>query len=116
MILSPPVAVLVAPAPLPAILPGLYIAQQMEVGAALELSPDGRFRYQLDYGAASESAEGRWTAAGGVLLLTSDRFAGAFNKEREFKREPLIVNVNRLELRRYETVIRFIREEGPSRR
>ena len=110
---TPPVA-LVAPAPLSVTMPGLYVAHQMEVGAALELSPDGSFRYQLDYGAVSESAEGRWIAVDGVVLLTSDRFAGAFNNEREFRREPLIVDGPTLTLRRYDTVIRFTRDESPS--
>ena len=40
----------------PASMAGLYQAQQMEVGAALELQKNGHFRYQLDYGAVSESA------------------------------------------------------------
>ena len=36
----------------------------MEVGAALELQKNGHFRYQLDYGAVSEHAEGDWTFDG----------------------------------------------------
>lgn len=51
---------------------GFYQAHQMEVGAALELSTNGRFRYQLDYGAVSESGEGRWTSDGKSVVLTSD--------------------------------------------
>lgn len=50
---------------------GLYQARQMEIGAALELRANGTFRYQLDYGAVSEHAEGRWTADGQTLLLTT---------------------------------------------
>ena len=49
------VALLLAPA---AALAGLYQSRQMEVGAALELQKNGHFRYQLDYGAVSEHAEG----------------------------------------------------------
>jgi hypothetical protein len=50
---------------------GLYQARQMEIGAALELGADGRFRYQLDYGAVSEHAEGRWTSDGKIVRLTT---------------------------------------------
>jgi len=52
-------------------LAGLYRSQQMEVGAALELKKDGHFRYQLDYGAVSESAEGDWMFDGKNVRLTS---------------------------------------------
>jgi hypothetical protein len=61
-------ALLLAPAPAVA---GLYQSQQMEIGAALELKLDGRFRYQLDYGAVSEHAEGRWTSDGKAVRLTT---------------------------------------------
>jgi hypothetical protein len=57
-------------APLAAVA-GLYQAQQIEVGAALELKADGAFRYQLDYGAVSEHAEGRWTSDGKNVVLTT---------------------------------------------
>jgi hypothetical protein len=50
---------------------GLYQAQQMEVGAALELKKNGHFRYQLDYGAVSEQAEGDWTFDGKTVSLTT---------------------------------------------
>ena len=50
---------------------GLYQSQQMEVGAALELQQNGHFRYQLDYGAVSEHAEGDWTFDGKSVLLTT---------------------------------------------
>lgn len=61
-------ALLLAPA---MVLAGLYQSHQMEVGAALELKADGAFRYQLDYGAVSEHAEGRWTSDGRTVLLTT---------------------------------------------
>ncbi|MES2147475.1 MAG: hypothetical protein V4491_06465 [Pseudomonadota bacterium] len=51
---------------------GFYQAHQMEMGAAIELSPDGRFRYQLDYGAVSESGEGDWSSTGTAIVLTSN--------------------------------------------
>ena len=52
-------------------LAGLYQAQQMEVGAALELKKNGHFRYQLDYGAVSEHAEGDWFLGGKTVRLTT---------------------------------------------
>jgi hypothetical protein len=61
-------ALLFAPA---AAVAGLYQAQQMEVGAALELKADGHFRYQLDYGAVSEQAEGDWRFDGKTVRLTT---------------------------------------------
>ena len=60
-----------APAP-PQAVAGLYQAHQMEVGAALELKSDGHFRYQLDYGAVSEQAEGDWAFDGKTVRLTSN--------------------------------------------
>jgi hypothetical protein len=50
---------------------GLYQAHQMEVGAALWLKKDGHFRYQLDYGAVSEHAEGEWSFDGKIVRLTT---------------------------------------------
>ena len=61
-------ALLLAPA---ASVAGLYQSQQMEVGAALELQKNGHFRYQLDYGAVSEHAEGDWTFDGKTVRLTT---------------------------------------------
>jgi hypothetical protein len=55
----------------PAAVAGLYRAQQMEVGAALELRKNHHFRYQLDYGAVSEQAEGDWTFDGKAVRLTT---------------------------------------------
>ena len=64
-------AALLTFAPAAASVAGLYHSQQMEVGAALELRKDGHFRYQLDYGAVSEGAEGVWTFDGKTVRLTS---------------------------------------------
>ena len=50
---------------------GRYHSHQIEVGAALELNKNGHFRYQLDYGAISETAEGDWTFDGKVVRLTT---------------------------------------------
>jgi hypothetical protein len=60
-----------APAPVADSIAGFYQSQQMEIGAALELGKNGHFRYQLDYGAVSESAEGNWTFDGKVVRLTT---------------------------------------------
>lgn len=61
-------ALLLAAAPSPA---GLYQTQQMEIGGALELQPNGHFRYELSYGAIDEAAEGSWTSDGKMVRLTS---------------------------------------------
>lgn len=62
-----------AASPTPAqALPGLYVTSQMEMAGALELQANGRFRYQFDYGAASESAEGNWNSDGSIVRLTSN--------------------------------------------
>lgn len=66
-----PLMLLLAAAPAQATVAGLYQAHQMEVGAALELQKNGHFRYQLDYGAVSESAEGDWTFDGKAVRLTT---------------------------------------------
>ena len=63
---------LLAAAPQPADVAGLYVSNQMEVAAALELQPGGHFRYQLDYGAVSEGAEGDWTFDGTTVRLTTN--------------------------------------------
>jgi len=65
-----PIALLVVLAPAPSVA-GFYQAQQMEVGAALELQKNGHFRYQLDYGAVSEHAEGDWSFDGKSVRLTT---------------------------------------------
>ena len=50
---------------------GLYEINQMEMAGGLELRPDGRFRYALEYGAVSEGAEGVWTIEEGTVRLTT---------------------------------------------
>jgi hypothetical protein len=93
-------------------LAGFYRSNQMEIGAALQLDPDGKFQYQLDYGAVSEAAEGEWSSDGTSVYLTSKRMIGAY-KEPEFVKQPLAIDGGRLMLRRYDTVIRFELEELP---
>ena len=92
---------------------GFYRSNQMEIGAALELDPDGRFMYQLDYGAVSEAAEGTWTSDGTTVFLTATRMQGAY-KTHNFASEPLKIEGDRLILGRYDTVIRFEREDLPA--
>jgi hypothetical protein len=92
---------------------GFYRAHQMEVGAALQLDGDGHFQYQLDYGAASESAEGTWSSDGKIVYLTAKTMTGMY-KQPAFNREPLTIDGNRLLLRRYDTVIGFDLEELPA--
>ena len=92
---------------------GFYRSNQMEVGAALELEGDGHFLYQLDYGAVSESAEGTWSADGSAVYLTATRMEGAF-KQPNFNRQALKIEGDRLLLSRYDTVIRFEREDLPA--
>lgn len=56
----------------PAALVGTYDGGQMEVGAFLALAADGKFQYELAYGALDESAEGRWSYNGSAVVLTTD--------------------------------------------
>lgn len=60
-----------------AALPGFYIGSQPEIAAAIELEPDGRFAFALDYGAVSETAEGRWRVEGEQVVLSVEKSAGA---------------------------------------
>jgi hypothetical protein len=92
---------------------GFYRSSQMEIGAALELDDDGHFQYQLDYGAVSEAAEGNWSSEGTTIYLTATKMEGAY-KRPNFNREPLKIEGDRLLLSRYDTVIRFEREELPA--
>jgi hypothetical protein len=91
---------------------GFYRSNQMEIGAALQLEEDGRFMYQLDYGAVSEAAEGSWVSDGTNIYLTASRMEGAY-KTHNFNREPLKIEGDRLLLNRYDTVIHFEREDLP---
>lgn len=53
-------------------LAGIYDGGQMEMGVGLRLRPNGRFDYQLAYGALDESASGTWTRDRDHVFLTSD--------------------------------------------
>ena len=52
---------------------GTYrLVGEQDVASGLLLQPDGRFRYFLIAGALDERAEGRWSAADGVLTLVTE--------------------------------------------
>lgn len=91
---------------------GFYRSATMEVGAALELEADGKFAYALDYGAVSEIAEGRWTAAPGQVVLTATKMEGA--RDPAFKDTPLTIDGDSLLMQRYGVTIRFVREGEPA--
>ena len=53
-------------------LAGEYVlAGVREAAGALDLLPDGRFRYAFTYGALDETAEGRWRQAGDRILAVA---------------------------------------------
>jgi len=63
---------------------GLYTGNQTEVAAMLELGGDGRYRYQLSYGALDEWSAGSWTKQADTIVLQSDAFvAPAFEVSNE---------------------------------
>jgi len=59
------------PAP-PTSVAGDYVHSQMELVAGIRLRPDGTFEYGLTVGSLDERAQGRWTAVGKRIELTSD--------------------------------------------
>lgn len=63
--------VLSAPALAASPLAGDYDGSRAEVAAALQLLPNGNFRYFLSYGALDEQGAGRWAEKDGKVLLTS---------------------------------------------
>ena len=100
----------------PADLAGAYRTEQMETEAALELNGDGTFRYQLDYGAVSEAAQGHWTLADGSIELTSDPLAVELQLEIErsdaaFDGQHLSIEDGALVMRRHDTLFTFYRED-----
>jgi len=52
-------------------LAGEYEGNQMEVAARLLLKPDGKFEYELAYGALDEVAAGTWDVKPGEVSLTT---------------------------------------------
>lgn len=54
-------------------LPGRYgLKRKIEVASQIVLRADGRFSYELLYGASEEAAQGRWSVRGGELVLQGD--------------------------------------------
>lgn len=49
-----------------------YLEGVREVGAELQLRADGRFDFGMAYGGVDKSAQGKWSADGRVVTLTSD--------------------------------------------
>ena len=90
---------------------GFYASSQMEVAAAIDLEPDGKFEYSLDYGAVSEAAEGTWVNEGGTIYLTSTTMQGAY-KQAAFAHQPLRIDGTALVLHRYDIDIRFNRDDS----
>jgi len=51
---------------------GIYITEVRETASALELNPDGHFRWMFTTGALDMMAEGRWRRDGGDVLLDTE--------------------------------------------
>jgi hypothetical protein len=51
---------------------GVYVAQARESATALELEPDGSYRWFYSHGALDLTSEGKWARDGDALVLTSD--------------------------------------------
>lgn len=90
---------------------GLYRTQQMEVAAALELQPDGHFRYALTYGAMDEQAEGIWTFDRNTVRLTTQSRPDSADEAfiAAFRNQPLTRKNGDLLLERYDTSFRFVK-------
>ena len=91
---------------------GLYEINQMEMAGGLELRPDGRFRYALDYGAVSEEAEGDWSVEDGTVRLTTNPMPPKTECDRGyasacFDRTPLQAEGGELILWRWDAKIRL---------
>ena len=91
---------------------GLYEVNQMEMGGGLELRPDGRFRYALEYGAVSEEAQGKWAVERGTVRLTTDPMPPKSECDRGFAsacfdRTPLAAEGENLVLYRWDAKILF---------
>lgn len=109
MVLGAALLLLAAAAPMdnPA---GFYRTQQIEVAAALELQPNGHFRYVLTYGAMDEQAEGDWTFDSKTVRLTTREAAPTPEYfTAAFKNEPLTRSGSDLLLERYDTTFRFVK-------
>lgn len=73
LLLLAPLLAGAAPAPPVPGLAGTYrLTGEQDVASGLRLQPDGRFQYYLMAGALDEAAEGRWSAADGIVTLTTE--------------------------------------------
>jgi hypothetical protein len=54
---------------------GVHVAQKMETATALEIEPDGRYRWFYSQGALDLTSEGSWIREGDRITLTSDPFS-----------------------------------------
>jgi hypothetical protein len=88
---------------------GFYQSTTPEVGAAIELEPNGTFLYALDYGDVSETAEGNWQLDGNVIRLTSTKSQGTA-RGGDLAVRPLRLEGSFLLLDRYGVTVRFQRE------
>ena len=101
---------LVAPATVQQVA-GLYEIAQMEMAGGLELRADGRFAYAFDYGAVSETAEGKWMRrADGEVILTTEPMPPEAECDRGFgsacfRQTPLVPEQDRLILYRWDARI-----------
>jgi hypothetical protein len=91
---------------------GVYRLSQVEMGGGLELTPDHRFRYELDYGAVSEAAEGRWAVRNDGVHLDSEPMSQRVLAEMErsdaaFSNQLLRIEGDTLVMDRYETRMTF---------
>jgi hypothetical protein len=91
---------------------GIYRLSQMEMGGGLQLTPDGRFRYELDYGAVSEAAEGRWSLDLEGVHLESEPMDKRLLSELErsdasFKNQLLRIEGDTLIMNRYDARMTF---------
>jgi hypothetical protein len=103
-----------APSPQTPPLAGLYRINQMEMAGGLELRPDGRFRYALEYGAVSETGEGDWSVTPDGVALTSNpmpKVRGITSGLAAFDRQPLRKKGEALILERFDTSIRFLPDQ-----
>ena len=93
-----------------AVAPATPSAQDLIGG--LQLTLDGRFRYELDYGAVSEAAEGRWSLEADGIHLDSEPMDKRLLSELEhsdasFKDQLLRIEGDTLVMDRYDARMIF---------
>lgn len=90
---------------------GVYDGGQMELAAALELRADGRFGFELSYGALDEAAEGTWALKGDAIELAPERYMtnDPGNAAQAFGDGRLTISGENLTLPRYDRLLTFSR-------